>query len=260
MRFQTQLTIWSLSLSAVFALAGSWPAWADETLKGRVEDTQNSGNRMQGGALQDELEAKLDQVELQGGAKGNGLQGSVQGNGLQGGVGSQGSGPMQGSVDANPTPINLSAVNDPDAAERELQIDWDRWRNTLTHAIQQGTIDNINVHNDVNFVLDPAKQMMVSRYPVGIYAQYSIDVLPDQKIINIRLLQSSGWPGYDQAVMQSIMNLQGAKLLRYPKGSKRQIVNQQASVRTQMDAQFQNFKFGDVETQRQQIMPQQPMQ
>ena len=219
------------------------PASADETLKGRVEDTQNSGNRMQGGALQDELESKLDEVEkLMGGTKGNGLQGGVQ-------TGTQP--PLQGTLDTNPTPINLSAVNDPDASERELQIDWDRWRNTLTQAIQQGTINKINVHNEANFVFDPSKQMMVSRYPVGIFAQYSCDVLPDQKIINIRLMQSSGYPAYDKAVMQSIMDLQGARLLRYPRGSKRQLVNQQASVRTSLDGSFTNFKFGDVETQRQ---------
>lgn len=233
-----------------FSVLLATQAWADP-LQGRVEQDQPGATKLKSGAeqgsLQDSLEAKLDQLEFSGGTQGMGLSGGTKGMGLSGGAQSGPLNPLQAGADAS-APMKLGVENDPDS---ELQIDWDRWRNTLTQAIQAGTINKINVHNDINFVLDPARQMMVSRYPQGISAQYSCDVLPDRRIINLRLMQSSGYPSYDQAVMQSIIDLMGNSILRYPKGSKRQIVNQQASVFTSANNQFQNFKFGDLERQRQ---------
>lgn len=227
-------------LALCLFLTGQW-VQADP-LQGRVEDTQPQGQagKLKGSATDDELENQLDQVEKQfGNTKMTGLQSGVQDN----------SGPpLKGAADAQ-QPFNLAAANDPDGANQELQIDWDRWRNRLTQTIQSNLINLINIHNDANFVFDPRRQMMVSRYPVGIYAQYSCDVLPNQQIINARVTLSSGYPAYDQAVMQAMLQLQGNKILRYPKGSRREIVNQQASIRTSMDNQFQNFQFGDVERQ-----------
>lgn len=232
------------------------PSLADEPLQGRVEDSHEKTKA----EMKADFEAKLDQMELQGGAQGNGLQGGVQGGGvsplqgaaggynpLQGSTAAAGGNPLQGGVDGGGRPLNGGVSDDPDLA---LQVDWDRWRNTLTHAIQAGTINKINVHNDANFVLDPRRNMMVSRFPEGISTQYSCDVLPDGRIINIRMMLSSRYPAYDQAVMQSIMDLQGSPILRYPNGSRRQIVNQQASVYASMNTHFENFHFGDIEHQR----------
>jgi hypothetical protein len=157
--------------------------------------------------------------------------------------------PFQGSA-SQQAPMSLSAQNDPDASDQELQIDWDRWRNTLVQTIQMGTLTKINVHNDIHFVWDPRTQMMQSRYPNGVSAQYACDVLPNRRIINIRLMQSSRYPSFDQAVTQAINDLQGNRILVYPRGSRRQIVSQEASVITAAESQFQNFQFGDVERQR----------
>ncbi len=212
------------------------------------------------------LEGKLEQNELQGGAQGTGLTGSVEGGapgvGLTGGVegGGWAGNAQQGTLDqSRPTPLQggaaqnplaLGVQNDPDAADQELQIEWDLWRNTLMQAIQAGTVAKINVQNDINFVLDPGKQMMVSRYPNGISTWYSLDVLPDRRIIHIRLVSSSRYQGYDQAVMQAISDLQGNNILTYPNRSKRRIVTQQSCVSTAPVSQNQQFQFGDVERQR----------
>ncbi len=167
---------------------------------------------------------------MQAGAAQSGPMGSM----LQGGT-NQGP-PMQGNIDQ-------------DSANQELLVEWDRWRNNLQKAIQNNVIARINVHNNVNFYFDPRQQMMVSRYPLGISAWYSCDVLPNKTIINIRITQSSGIQAYDQAVYQAIADLNGTSTLRYPKGSMRQIVNQQASIGTATSNQYQNFQFGDVERQ-----------
>ncbi len=225
---------------ALLASTISLPSYADGPLKGRIEDTQKANGKLSGGALQDEMEAKLDQLELQGGTQSSNLNGGLQ---------NQNSNPLQGATSSN-GPMNLSASNDPDSTDQSLQIGWDRWRNTLTQAIQAGTNNKINVQNEANFVMDQRKQIMVSRFPQGISTWYSCDVLPNRQIVNIKLTQSSGFQAFDQAVFQSIIDLQGSSILPYPNGSKRQIVNQQGSVQTASVTKFQNFQFGDIERQR----------
>lgn len=225
----------------------SCPTTVDaDPLQGSVEQTQKGVEQN----LQQGLEDRLNALELQGAAKNTSLNGSAQNGALNPMQGAQSGAfnPMQAGVAGQGGPLNGAAANDPDGAE--LQIDWDRWRNALTQAIQAGTINLINIHNDINFVFDPRKNMMVSRYPQGLAAMYTCDVLPNQQIVNARILQSSGNQNYDRAVFQAIMNLQGNNMLRYPRGSKRQIVTQQATVFTSADSRFQKFQFNDVETQR----------
>src|SRR5207253_363884 len=106
------------------------------------------------------------------------LQGGVQETGVIPGGAQDSSAALQGGAGAN-DPLSAGINADPDANDQQLQIDWDRWRNNLMQAIQAGTLAKINVQNDVNFVYDPRSQMMLSRYPNGTSAWYSIDVLPD---------------------------------------------------------------------------------
>jgi hypothetical protein len=195
----------------------------------------------------------VEQIGLPGSAQETGLVGGVggadwSGTPQQGGMGQYQPNPLQGTASQNPMALNAS--NDPDAGDQELMIDWDVWRNNLMQAIQSGTLAKINVQNDVHFVWDPGRQMMVTRYPNGTSAWYTLAVLPDRRIINVRLTQTSRFPTYDQAVLQAINDLQGNNLLTYPRGSRRQIVSQEANVRTAGQSQSQNFQFGDVERQR----------
>lgn len=194
-----------------------------DALRGGAQD--GYGQPLNGG-----LESNVFPVgTMQAGAAQSAPMGVLQGGANQGP-------PLQGNLDA-------------DSSNQELPIEWDRWRNNLQRAIQNNVIARINVHNNVNFYFDPRQQMMVSRYPLGISAWYSCDVLPNKTIINIRITQSSGIQAYDQAVYQAIADLNGSNTLRYPKGSTRQIVNQQANIGTATSNQYQNFQFGDVERQ-----------
>jgi len=194
------------------------------------------------------LQGGIEQSELQGDAQDNVLNGGASdfdGNAMQGMTDQ--SQPLQGGAnDGAP----LSGGVDEDQDGGELSIAWDQWRNTLMQTIQMGTLKNINVHNDIHFVFDPRTQMMQSRYPMGTSVWYAISVLPNRKIINLRLTQRSEFPSYDQAVVDAINALQGNKILTYPKGSKRKIVSQEASVSTAAQNNFQNFNFNDVERQQ----------
>lgn len=256
----------SLILAFGFSLAGSVPVRADEPLQGKVEeaDVLPSADAppppmepvpvpVVAPIPRKPLEGRLEQNALQGGAQGTGLTGGAAGGGWAGNpqqprMDQLRQAPLQGSAGQNP--MTLGVFNDPDANNQEVLIDWDRWRNTLMQAIQSGTLAKINVHNDIHFVWDPRSQMMLSRYPNGTSAWYACDVLPNRRIINIRLTQSSRYPSYDQAVLQAINDLQGNNILTYPIGSRRQIVSQEANVKTAGQTQSQDFKWGDVERQR----------
>lgn len=199
---------------------------------------------LQGGIEQREvdLSGDADETILQGGAGDEGWQMDAQH-----GAADQ-SEPLRGG--AGDTTLSGGASDDPDAGNQELEIAWDEWRNRLLRAIQTNLIKTINVPDNVHFVWNPAMQMMQSRYPNGTSVWYSFSVLPNRKIIDIRLTQNSRFPSYDKAVIQSISALQGNKILVYPKGSKRRIVHQEANVSTSAESNFQNFNFGDVERQQ----------
>lgn len=245
--FKLPSLLTAVSLLLVLSLSAIWlpPAYSQNQEQFAPAPSRRQQNRppLQGGIDHSELKGEAEETFLQGGADGwggqfNGQQGVMdQAPALQGGASDTG-------------PINLNASSDPDDGNQELAIEWDRWRNTLIQAIQSGTLANINVHNNIHFVWDPATQMMQSRYPNGTSVWYSISVLPNRKITNLNLTQRSAFPSYDQAVIQAINSLQGNKILQYPKGSKRRIVTQEANVRTAAQSNFQNFNFGDVERQR----------
>jgi hypothetical protein len=208
-------------------------------LQGGVQQTG-----MQGGAQSNGLNGGAQNTNLYGGAAGAGWQGNQQRGALDQRTGQ----PLQGS--AQQTPLVGNVQNDPDVGNQQVLIDWERWRNTLKESIERNTLANINVHNDVHFVWDARAQMMLSRYPNGISTFYHIDVLPNRRIVNITLMQSSHYPSFDQAVFEAINQLQGNSILVYPPGSRRQSVSQESYVSTAASTQIQDVRFGDVEKQQ----------
>lgn len=197
---------------------------------------------LQGGIEQSEVRGGAEDKILEGGAGDESWQMDAQ-QGMK-----DGAQPLQGNATDNT--LSGNASEDPDENNQELAIEWDRWRNNLIQAIQANTIKNINVHNNIHFVWDPRTQMMQSRYPNGTSVWYFLNVLPNRKIINVRLTQNSQFPSYDRAVIDAILALNGNKILQYPRGSKRQIVAQEANVSTAAQTSIQNFNFGDVERQQ----------
>lgn len=136
---------------------------------------------------------------------------------------------------------------DPDLDDQQLMVEWDRWRNRFLHAIQSGMQESLNNPQAANIRWDPQTQTMRSRFPLGTVAWFSCQVTPDRRVINVEIKRSSGYPGYDQAILNAIHDLDGASILRYPKRSRRKIVNQVAGIRTARQAEYRHFKFGDVE-------------
>jgi hypothetical protein len=194
---------------------------------------------------------------LAGQADDNTLKGKAQdqGSGLQGQAQKEGSdfqSPPPAAFDKDkPLQANVSketAPNeDPDADDAELMVQWDRWRNRLLWAIQSGVDEYLSNPPPESMQWDPKVNAMVSRVPLGIETWFTCQVTPSHKILNIKLLHSSGSQIYDQAVLAAISQLQGSQILAFPSRSKRNIVTQMAGLKTTETFQRKYFQFGDVE-------------
>jgi hypothetical protein len=229
---------------------GIAPATGAEAVKKKIEPLPipvipPKPKKLQGQA------AQTDQSKLQGNVNGGGLSGEVEdedGEMLPGKATLDKSGVLKGgaSKDGNRGFQSM----DPDADDQELMVEWDRWRNRLLSAIQTGMQEVINDPNESNLRWDERKQMMVPKFPLGTIAWFFCQVTPDRRILNAKITKASGFPGYDHAILESIKNLEGSSILRYPRGSKRTIVSQDGGIKTAETSERRYFKFGDVEHQR----------
>lgn len=251
--------LWVLVLSAATSLAGAAAAAQDKpALEGRVEETGivpvSPPRQLEPMPLpvlkpkSQPQKGKIDEsAPLAGAARENSLTGGIDeeddGGPLRGGTTKPGAGPLKATV-------SKEQQGDPDEGDQELMVEWDRWRNRLLHAIQSGMMERLNNPDETDLRWDPRLQAMVSRFPLGTVAWFSCQVTPDKRIINAKIVHSSGFPGYDRAVLDSIHDLQGSSILRYPKNSRRTIVSQVAGIKTSDTAEFRYHQFGDVERRR----------
>lgn len=83
--------------------------------------------------------------------------------------------------------------------------------------------------------------------PLGTKATFFVRVSNDRRIIKARIIQPSGIPEYDKALLDAIYALDGTAILRFPKNSMRERVNETATIITSDRGDREFFKFGDVE-------------
>lgn len=220
-----------------------------EPIKGRVETQhlESGDSRYQ---FETQSPSTDDADYLKGSAKQDSLQGRADDSGWQEepGVGELDKeiGMLKGNARKNGA--NLQA-GDPDAEDQQLMIEWDRWRNRLLRAVQLGTIGIINNQGDDAYRWDAQRRVMRSKYPLGTEACFICQVTPTLKIQKLKILNSSGFPEFDNAVLQAVKDLEDTKILKFPDRSKRPFVSQAACIRTATSDNFQYHKFGDVERQ-----------
>lgn len=218
--------------------------------------------------LQGSVEEKSEPAEgtpLQGGAMDGGgaprLNGNAQDGGAVGGV------PLQPKIDASTllkgnaslTGGKAGLQDDPDREDKELMVEWDRWRNKFLRAVQLQVQAGVNHPDDweeesrPRVVVDPytGRPMVMPRFPMGTEAWFSCDVTNERKVKNLKIVKPSGFPAYDKAVLEGVRALEGTSMLEYPHGSHRLVVSETAGIRTAQTSEYQYHHFGDVERVRQ---------
>lgn len=155
----------------------------------------------------------------------------------------------------NASRLGSGVSEDPDVADSELMIEWDRWRNRFLQAVQQQVQVNVNHPNDfdepVRPRFDPQTGMVARRrFPLGTVTWFSCEITSDRRIKNLKLDKSSGIESYDRAVMDGVRNLEGTGILVFPRGSHRMVVSQIAGIKTAASPDYQYHHFGDVEHYR----------
>jgi hypothetical protein len=146
----------------------------------------------------------------------------------------------------NDTKLPAMAQEDPDAGDQQLSIDWDNWRNRFIFQVQDNLTQEMN-NNPNALIWNAAKQEMVQPWPLGTMAWFYCSVLPTRRIINLRIVHSSGYPSYDQAVLQAVNELNGNPILDFPPRSKRGVVTQVAGIKTATSTIHRYMHFGDIE-------------
>lgn len=157
---------------------------------------------------------------------------------------------LQGEAAINGLHMQADRQDDPDAGDQQLMIEWDRWRNRFLRAVQMQVQANINnpdgsYHRHRHF--DPLTGGVALPFPLGTIAWFRCRITADRQIADLELVESSGFPEYDHAVISGIRALEGTSFLQFPAGSRRTSVHQEAGIETAAQPDYQYFRFGDVE-------------
>lgn len=150
---------------------------------------------------------------------------------------------------------------DPDLEDRELMVEWDRWRNRFLRAVQLQVQAGVN-HPDEWEEETPRSRVHVDpysgtafvepRFPMGTEAWFTCEITSDRRIKSLSIVRSSGIAAYDKAVLEGVRALEGTSMLQYPPASRRALVTQTAGIRTAESSDYQYHRFGDVERVKQQ--------
>jgi hypothetical protein len=247
-----------LAAASLITLATMQIAYADESmppthepLKGGVVDTNVVPSKEEN--LKDQipmavpvpkktLEGQADQADK------NPLKGQTEDDSanLEAMTGQADKKVLQGSAQQ----LDGSTEESADAADQQLRVEWDAWRNRFLQAVQSDVQSNLNNSEDTMLKWDPRAQTVIRQFPLGTTAWFACDIREDLKIVNFKLLKSSGYPNYDRVVMDAVAALNGTSILRFPAKSKRHRVNQSAGIQTAAESNKQFFHFGDVENYR----------
>lgn len=165
--------------------------------------------------------------------------------------------PMTGLRQEDPSKLlhgnALKQSTDPDEEDQELMVEWDRWRNRFLRAVQLGVQEIVNNPDPEDYErprVDPVTGRMTTRYPLGTGAAFSCQITRDGSILNLEVIEPSGFSRYDRIVLKAVRQLEGTRLLNFPRASQRKTVTQAARIKTASSADFQYHKFGDVERVR----------
>lgn len=154
----------------------------------------------------------------------------------------------------------LGVREDPDAQDRELMVEWDRWRNKFLRAVQLQVQAGVNQPDEweetpqrSRVVYDPysGRAIVQPRFPMGTEAWFSCEITADRRVKNLKIIRESGHSDYDKAILEGVRALEGTSMLQFPPASKRPIVTQSAGIRTSETSDYQYHHFGDVERYRQ---------
>ncbi|CAN5438741.1 hypothetical protein BH11CYA1_BH11CYA1_37230 [soil metagenome] len=191
----------------------------------------------------------------------NSLKGNADdsGHGLSGQAQDDGDAPMKSqkaTLDGNgPLKATLSnnefelQSHDADSQDQEMAVEWDRWRNRLLRSIQGGVQELINNPENMLPHFDERRGVTVltPRIPLGQKASFYVRISDQRRVVKARIIASSGNSEFDNALLDAIYALDGTTILRFPKGSQRPRVVQEATIITADHGNNEFFKFGDVE-------------
>lgn len=146
--------------------------------------------------------------------------------------------------------LKLSSNAASEAETEEVKIEWNRWRNRVNHSVWSKFCVLVNGGDAIvlgGLVLKLGNAP-VPNFAVGTKATYVCDIDNERNVKNVRLTHPSGNKRFDQMVLRAVESLQGKSLLRFPKGSQRQLVSESLQLSISNNGGFHDSHENDVET------------
>lgn len=258
-----QLGLLSTLSVAIFLMPAAFADEEQAPLQGQVEETGIAPTGAKTQPLSEPIpEPVVPSSGLKAGTAKEGeedvLKGSAQHDDLSGGA-DQGSLQRQQPKGDQQQPLlkgfastqtgGISDV-DPDQGDRELEIQWDAWRNKFLRHVLSSVSQKINDRDSDYYVpprRDPQTGGFLPPYPLGTGATFTVQVTRDGGIKSLGIIRSSGFESYDKCVMQAIKELESESWLQYPRGSRRVLIEQLGTIKTSVQGGYTEQKFGDVE-------------
>jgi hypothetical protein len=135
--------------------------------------------------------------------------------------------------------------------DKELSIEWDRWRNKFAKAIWKKTNQKLAGGDAwvfgkfyIKYGLNP-----IPHFDKGVRAEVSCDITSEGRVCNVNVVTSSGVEKFTQLVVDSFHDLSYKSFLDFPKGSQREKVSMTIEMKMG-NGEFHEHKFDDVEKVR----------
>jgi hypothetical protein len=132
--------------------------------------------------------------------------------------------------------------------DRDLLIEWDKWRNKFSKKIWIKLNEKL-----VGGLFIPLGSFGIAmgegggyNFKHGTQATFVCDILNDQTIANVRITAPSGDAVFDRLVIKCVYALDGKDMLKFPKGSKRERVRMSNTFAIGLPV-FHETKYGDRE-------------
>ncbi|HEY9773025.1 MAG TPA: hypothetical protein V6C81_04385 [Planktothrix sp.] len=152
-------------------------------------------------------------------------------------------------IERAPMRLNAEKSVDPDKDDRDMMLAWDKWRNHFAHTVWQHYCENLMGPGTVFIGSVPIKLVNAPSgymFQNGLHATYSCVVTSDRRILAAHITRSSGNPDLDAVILKSVESMSGKHSLTFPKGSRRQAINETESLGTGANG-WQGHAYNDVE-------------
>lgn len=150
---------------------------------------------------------------------------------------------------ASPGSQALDGQSSVSVTQEEINIEWNKWRNKVSHAIWAKFCQYLQGGDTLmfgNYYWKYGNNPPL-KFPDNTRATYFVTIDSDMNVVDAKITRSSGNTKFDDIVQRSAESVNRKKFLRFPAGSKRKQVTLSLQLFTSKHGGYKDIDFNDVE-------------